>query len=903
MIRSIGLLALAAFTGPLLLADVVFNDSNLNLSSYTQTAAYTTSGTSLTIANGGGGVQVTVNAHPNGMVGVAQGAVGILNNTFTYNPSSKGAIETVSFSMTASFSDSLQIGPGYLPWSTQCAPLIEQDGKYYTASTSGESYAGGSTGSFTCSIAGMRATDFVQYNLTTGATSAGNPNFSGDPISFGILFTLSAFQDSTLGQAVSAVNFDLVTASTPPALSASPAALNFFAVSDATPSGQTQQQTIAVANIGGSAAGFGPTVQNKSDWLSVSPVFASGLPGPPYWITATVNTQKLNPGVYRDVIQLQGTGVSESVPVTVFVANPGPALYAGPGGFTFTMTQSAGSTFSQNLVIANQGSLGTTMSWSAGPVTGLGIPNGNFLSFSTTSGQTQSGALSNVALTLNSNASTLQPGVYYELIQVSAPGAQNPLQYATAVLDVVPPGTLVFPEVAPAGLVFTGSTGSVIPPQRFVVSWSSTTAQDLVPIAYTDDGSNWLNVSPGDAKVSATSAGVFSASVNTAGLSAGVHTATIQLNDVIYGTVNVTLILTPGGANAGPRHSEAILSCTPSTVVLTETGIPGSFTVPAGWPSDLIATMTDDCGNSVNNGAISANFSNGDPPLALTPQGSAGQYSSVWQPSKQTNANITLTGSAPKLTTASIQVSGFVTANQAPVLAPNGILNNLNPLVGAPLAPGTVAAAFGNGLAASQKGVSPNQSPLPNQYQNTELVIGGSLAPLYFLSSGQLNVEIPAELAPLQQVPAVAIANNALSVPVTLTTVPMAPGVAVNADGSVIAQDSNFNLITAANPAHPKEPIVIYVVGMGATNPPVASGQPAPGLNAGDTLAQAVTQPVVQVNNQSAHIYFAGLTPGAIGLYQINFQVPDGTSAGSATLTVTQGDVSANATTLPVAVP
>jgi uncharacterized protein (TIGR03437 family) len=133
--------------------------------------------------------------------------------------------------------------------------------------------------------------------------------------------------------------------------------------------------------------------------------------------------------------------------------------------------------------------------------------------------------------------------------------------------------------------------------------------------------------------------------------------------------------------------------------------------------------------------------------------------------------------------------------------------------------------------------------------------------------------------------------------------VPIAPGVAAFPDGSVIAQDSNFALVNAASPAHPGESIVIYLVGMGATNPAIASGKDAPGLNPGDTLASATVQPVVNVGNQTAKILFAGLTPGAIGLYQINFTVPSTVSAGSQSLTVSQGSVNANTTTLPVVVP
>ena len=345
--------------------------------------------------------------------------------------------------------------------------------------------------------------------------------------------------------------------------------------------------------------------------------------------------------------------------------------------------------------------------------------------------------------------------------------------------------------------------------------------------------------------------------------------------------------------------------CTPSALALTETTLPNKFSVPAGWPASLVTTMTDNCGNAIEGGSVTASFSNGDPPLSLDDQGSGGLYVGTWQPSNLSNSNMTvlLNGTAGSLTPVSSQLLGFVTPNQAPVLAPNGILNNLNPLVGGALAPGTVARAFGSGLTTSQNPVSPGTTPLPTQFQNTQLIVGGFVAPLYFLSSAQLNVEIPAELAALQQYPAVGVVNNALSLPVQITVVPAAPGVAAYMDGSVEAEHSDFSLIDSNSPAHPGESIVIYLVGMGPTNPAVKSGAAAPGLNPGDTLAAATVQPVVKVNNQTAQIQFAGLTPGAIGLYQINFVVPTTASAGSLSLTVSQGGTNANTTTLPVAVP
>jgi uncharacterized protein (TIGR03437 family) len=45
---------------------------------------------------------------------------------------------------------------------------------------------------------------------------------------------------------------------------------------------------------------------------------------------------------------------------------------------------------------------------------------------------------------------------------------------------------------------------------------------------------------------------------------------------------------------------------------------------------------------------------------------------------------------------------------------------------------------------------------------------------------------------------------------------------------------------------------------------------------------------------------FAGLTPGFVGLYQINFQVPADTKTGNRKLEITQAGQAANVSVLPV---
>jgi len=224
-------------------------------------------------------------------------------------------------------------------------------------------------------------------------------------------------------------------------------------------------------------------------------------------------------------------------------------------------------------------------------------------------------------------------------------------------------------------------------------------------------------------------------------------------------------------------------------------------------------------------------------------------------------------------------------------LAHGGTVNNAFP--GGSLSPGAVAAVFGSGLATKQG--SPSTVPLPVDFQGTSMLIGASQAPLFFVSSGQVNMQIPVELKG-GQYSIIASVNGALSLPDTLDMNPVQPGVVALSDGHVLAQHANGKLVKSTNPAKPGETVIIYLVGMGATNPPVASGHPAPS----NPLAKVVVQPVVTVDGQNAKVSFAGLTPMGVGLYQIDFKVPTGARNGDLALAVSQNGAAGNPTKLIV---
>ena len=394
-------------------------------------------------------------------------------------------------------------------------------------------------------------------------------------------------------------------------------------------------------------------------------------------------------------------------------------------------------------------------------------------------------------------------------------------------------------------------------------------------------------------------AGPIAASVNPAGLAPGIYTGEVDISmSGAVVSVDVTLVVRPAGTIAALDATSALADiqaagCTPSKLALTQTGLVNNFSVPAQWPAALIVQLNDDCGAAVTNGSVVASFSNGDPPLSLRGDGQNGTYSTTWQAGVVTpQMVVTLQAAAGTLQSATAQLTGGISQNQAPVLAKNGTLHNLNPVVGGPLAPGTISQVYGSGLAATT--VSPGILPLPTTFNGTFMLIGGISAPLYYLSNGQLDVQIPSELAPNQQYATIVSANGALTLPDQIDVVPAVPGVVASGDGQIVAQHGlDYSLVNAGHPAKPGEYLIIYLAGMGATNPSVASGAVSP-------LAPATLQPTVTLDGQAAAVIYAGLTPGSVGLYQINFQVPASAQTGDLTVVVTQNGMAANAAKLPV---
>jgi uncharacterized protein (TIGR03437 family) len=156
-------------------------------------------------------------------------------------------------------------------------------------------------------------------------------------------------------------------------------------------------------------------------------------------------------------------------------------------------------------------------------------------------------------------------------------------------------------------------------------------------------------------------------------------------------------------------------------------------------------------------------------------------------------------------------------------------------------------------------------------------------APIFGASSaaGQINALAPVRLTAFQNVRVAVTISGQTSAVETVNVAPTSPGIFVisgDGAGAFLHADLDYSLVTAANPAGRggSDPIAMFVTGLGNTAPPPLEGEGAPL----DVLSYSTIDPIVTVDGLAASVRFSGLTPGTSGLYQINFDVPEGSRTG-----------------------
>jgi uncharacterized protein (TIGR03437 family) len=477
------------------------------------------------------------------------------------------------------------------------------------------------------------------------------------------------------------------------------------------------------------------------------------------------------------------------------------------------------------------------------------------------------------------NTSTLAAGSYTGYVTLTDPNAVDSPQQITVTVDVAGiPSSLTF-YVTPTG----GATPTTYAPvfTQGTVTGKSTTLS----------GGNWLLF---------TSGGIFS--------SGYIIQATAQ-NGQAAGTYNGTVTLT--GSNAADNKIvDVTLNVTDSPIVQPITtpvllsGFPGGASATATVPFTNIGagtlTITAATASATTGSFLTASVAS---PNSITVTAAPGTLAPGYY-----TGTITLTSNAANDSQISVPVVFTVETAGTPVISDAGITNIAN-FVAEAASPGEILAVFGDQLAApGTLAQNPGSPPLATMLGGTQVLVNGTPAPLYFASPGQVNFQLPYE-APTGQTATVQVVSNGTAGnlrPVTVS--PIVPrvlvwgpnvisgsyGIIVNLDGSLTLPSPVAGFVTHA--AKAGDTLTIYCEGFGETTPPAVTGAAA-----SSTTLEAVPNVTVtfgglfEGNQTTATAIFAGLTPTAVGLYQVDVTIPANVPTGTAvSVTVNVGGVASN---------
>jgi uncharacterized protein (TIGR03437 family) len=228
------------------------------------------------------------------------------------------------------------------------------------------------------------------------------------------------------------------------------------------------------------------------------------------------------------------------------------------------------------------------------------------------------------------------------------------------------------------------------------------------------------------------------------------------------------------------------------------------------------------------------------------------------------------------------------------VIFPGGIV--IHASASAPVSPGTLADIYGANLAAAPA-TTPGL-PLGALLGSVQVTVNGTPAPLYYVSPGQLDFQIPYSVAPgpaLVQV----TSNGATGISAGITVQQAAPSILTWTDSGgntrAIAQNQDYSLNTSTNCAAHGSYVTVYMMGSGPLNNPVASGAAA----LSNPLSQETLTTTATVGNVSASVPFAGMAPTFVGLMQVKLQVP--AVSGDQPVQVELGPFTSNSALLCVA--
>ncbi len=214
---------------------------------------------------------------------------------------------------------------------------------------------------------------------------------------------------------------------------------------------------------------------------------------------------------------------------------------------------------------------------------------------------------------------------------------------------------------------------------------------------------------------------------------------------------------------------------------------------------------------------------------------------------------------------------------------------------------GSLATVFAAGVRDAPGSLVADRVPLPLALGGVSVTVAGIAAAVYSVSNAngqeQVSFQVPWVASGRSAATVVVTRDGQASAPVEVPVSAARPGV-YTTDGTqaIAVHGADYTLATSARPLAKGEFAFVYASGLGtvANAPADGAGGPA------GPLAGAAADVRVTVGGVPCDVQFAGLAPGFVGVYQVNFRVAAGATGGSLDLVLTVGGIAAPAVKVAV---
>jgi uncharacterized protein (TIGR03437 family) len=207
--------------------------------------------------------------------------------------------------------------------------------------------------------------------------------------------------------------------------------------------------------------------------------------------------------------------------------------------------------------------------------------------------------------------------------------------------------------------------------------------------------------------------------------------------------------------------------------------------------------------------------------------------------------------------------------------------------------PGSLFSIYGANLANNQAQPTPGVTVLPTTLATASVTVNGELAPLTYVDKGQINAQMPQDIAPGVATVVVKVGSTVSNAVAALVPGTAIPGIFIYGSNLAVAQNyPSYTLNSSTAPAPVGSTIIVYLTGGGPVQnaKSLVTGKATPNAAFPVTEAYSAT-----IGGVPATVSFIGLTPGFVGLYQANIVVPT-VPKGSNKLIITIGGTASNTT-------